>query len=480
MRGINLEVGREVYVNAWRTPISYAMLNEQFMLDRPTVKQQCWIDLAPYDWPYTGHPLRWAASVVSRRRAAPRVFRKKVEDLGVCHLRLRDLSPIGDPVDFDRQVLADFLVKSEYSAISGHAQTPLEEVPAYIHRGVSRSLGTVVPRLWELLEGASRVTVINGRTRVGAAVISAARAKGVDFRVLEVGFTPQYWVSWENCWPNARDVDRRRMLSVWESADGSEEVRRTAAAFLDSRLNNAPQQGWKFQPNVPSTAELEALIASRPPHLTRSVAFFPTTSIEMSLRLDSGESSGVWSQEVAFRALADACAARHVDLIVRVHPQPWGHRVREETAYWNSLAAPTRARVVAADSRISSYDLAKWASQSFVYESGIGPEISWLSKNVVVLGEPFWAQLFSDRIAHSRCEIDTALDQEQEPLPREAVLPWAYYLSTAGQPYRHVEVADYGTIKDDHGLIDQSSAVSRLLTWIRGSFLEPLLGTRRV
>lgn len=470
---------RRLYVNPWRSPISYAMLFEDAWLSAQGSDEVIWSDLARLDWPYSGSRWRWGASMATRSRPAPPTFRAKfLSELGAVDRSLERLSSGGPGLPHDDlERVRHFLYLTEASALLGHGDISVGDVPAYIRRGVDKSLAALAPRLDALLKDVDEVVVVNGRTRVGALVVEASRMRQIPFRILELANSPDQWRSWPMAWPNDRIVEEQLMLLAWRSAD---ERTRDALAedFLNQRIANEPLQGWRFQPEHHSKGDLDQLMRQVGRSGGRTIAFFPTTSAELSLRLE--RSTETWTQSEAVAALAGVAKHHGYSLIVRVHPQPWGQREKQEDALWAEVTKGLDVHLVSSSSAINSYELAHAVDVCATFLSGIGPELVWLGRPTVILGDPYWAELFSSYVAQDLDSLHGLLRAPIAPPERDAALVWAYYMATSGRPYRATKVAGPGRIEDGKGPIDAVGPLGRMMVMLREKCLEPLLGARRV
>jgi hypothetical protein len=366
----------------------------------------------------------------------------------------------------DTESVRRFLYETEQSIETGELAVPHSQMRISTRRSIDRSVSQLALKVGTLVQSADEVMIVNGRTRVGALVTTACREAGKTFHVLEVGSDMSTWTQWTNTYPQDESENERRMWHAWHSAD--EAARKDAAEkFLDNRYAGAPLQGWKFQPETHDQKKLNELLTHISTEYPKGfVVFYPTSGVEFSVTKPDERSATGADQAHAFISLCQAAEAAGLGVIVRVHPQPWGSRVRVENEIWAERAKPHGAVVVPAESSINSYELAKVAYATATHSSSIGPELLGMGVRSLVLGSPYWAKLMGPLHATTSDEVLDALSTNEMPAC-DAVHPWAYYMSQRGVPYEFVEVGGPGMVTANGSHVDHlrgSVALARVVT----------------
>ena len=448
-------------INPWRVDLSYALLYEVARDLAEDGWDVTWIDASHLDRPYGGSRLRWLLSVVGRASPSPMAFARAARNAGINVAPWWRLKRSKVTLE-SRKAVTEFLYRTEQAILTAEMQVPVEAMSRKMRRSIDRSVSHLIPRLAPLIRSTDEVVVVNGRTRVGAIVTALCGESGKDFTVLEVGSEMNSWTSWRNTYPQDVTENAKRMELLWHQADDSTR-RSKGQRFLQSRIQGAPLQGWRFQPEQHDASELARIVQEVSQRHGRGfVTFYPTSGVEFSVTKPGERAPSGADQANAFGDLCRAAQSLNLGVVVRVHPQPWGARASVEDRIWRERASEYGAYVVPAEAPINSYELARRSYATATHSSSIGPELVGIGVPCLVLGEPFWASLMGE--LHATTENGMASYLRRRPtISSEWALPWAFYMSELGRPYLHVTVGSPGDVQISGRRVDRPRLVLRLL-----------------
>lgn len=449
---LRVQPSATLVVNPWRLDLSYAMTYEWIALriheDHWDPSRIRWIDMSFLDKPYSGRRLRWYASLVFRRNSAPRVFTRALQTLGVQVIRPQKSKM--------RSLWADevsaFLYQSELAGTTGAKSDGNLAGDRALAGDIARSIQDLERVVPATASGIDLMVTVNGRTRVPACFLAEARLRGIDFVTLEMATHPHLWTEFINSTPHDRP-DTRMRVSATASTAVTPAGRVTASDFLDARLRGEALQGYKFQPDRDDAERVTTKIRQGG---RRLVTFFPTSEREFGILTYERPTAGLWTQADAYVELERACVDLNLDLIVRVHPQPWGSDAAlDEDSLWQERINGRHVTLIRASDPVNSYSLARLSDVCVTYESSIGPEIAWLGRPLVVTGDPVWRDAFSGCLASDGQLLRSLLTNPPE-VDRDMALPWGFYMANSGSEYRALRVDGPGSVILNSLQVDQA------------------------
>lgn len=449
---LRVQPSATLVINPWRLDLSYAMTYEWIAQrihdDHWDPSRIRWIDMSFLDKPYSGRKWRWRSSLALRRNPAPRLFAQALQALGVQVIRPQNLkggSPWADEV-------SAFLYKSELAGTTGAKSEGKLTRDGILAGDIARSVQVLERVVPALASGINLMVTVNGRTRVPACFLAEARLRGIDFVTLEMGIHPHLWMEFINSTPHDRP-DTRMRVSATASTAVTPSGRVSASDFLDARLRGESLQGYRFQPD---RDDAEGVTTKIRQDGRRLVTFFPTSEREFGILAYERPTEGLWTQADAYVELERACADLNFDLIVRVHPQPWGSDAAlDEDSLWQDRINGRHVTLIRASDPVNSYSLARLSDVCVTYESSIGPEIAWMGRPLVVTGDPVWRDSFAGCLVRDGQSLRSLLTNPPE-VDRDMALPWGFYMANSGSEYRALRVDGPGSVILNRLLVDQA------------------------
>jgi hypothetical protein len=277
-------------------------------------------------------------------------------------------------------------------------------------------------RLIDELEPAE-VVFFNGRFATTRAVLRAAQARGIPWKIHERGGDrDRYWLS--DCMPHDMDRIQEKMLAGWDASKAA-----AGESFFEGRRQRVERE-WHSFAGAQTIGSLPAEMSAPGDW----VSFFTSAEDEMFAIADHYVNDRFPTQLDAIRALAEA--ARSIPglrLCVRVHPHT-GQKSRSDRAKWAKLDIPGVLLIGPGD-RTDSYALIDRSRVVCTYGSTVGIEATYWRRPSLLLAPAYYDRLGVAQRAGDVDEIRAFL-REPQVFPREATLPYGAFWALLGEPYR--------------------------------------------
>jgi len=294
----------------------------------------------------------------------------------------------------------------------------------------ARTMAVAIERLLERV-GPDRVLCLNGLFFAERLLIALAERRRLPVTTYERGFMPESWVFRHD----EIACDYRIASDFASRGDRALDATRRARAesYLEERMRggvDAAQYWPRMEERRRAVIESLGLDPERPIVSVFSNIVWDSAVLEHHTAF---ESMFDWL-EATVRSLATRPEAQ---LVIRVHPaevrlagQETAEGVRESlTARLGAL--PANARIVAADSSLSSYTLGRASRFAIVYTSTIGLELAAAGIPVVVAGDTHYQGLGFTHDVADRGDYPTLLrallDREPPAPDRERALRYAHF-----------------------------------------------------
>ena len=269
------------------------------------------------------------------------------------------------------------------------------------------------------------VLVFNGRFACPKGVAEAARLEGVEVLYHEAGAgLGRYFMANRN--PHSMEHARHALRSLWATAGPDREA--VAAQFFSR------DRGGMY---VPVTEFLDRQIPghSLPPSGRRRILYLVSGVAEYAAVEDSLDHGLFPSQRAAVEWLTGWARTRpDTELVIRVHPQMRGISARER-AWWDALAGPN-VIVLPADHPADTHALIESADRVVCFHSSLGPEVSYMGKVSILVGDAAYRGIDCVYEPQSVEELDWMLGNHDLPAkPRENCLPFAYSRIRRGREF---------------------------------------------
>jgi hypothetical protein len=288
--------------------------------------------------------------------------------------------------------------------------------------------------------------LFNGRFATTRAVLRAAQARGIPWRIHERGGNKgRFWLT--DCLPHDMDAMQDKMLQAWRP-----ELAECGHRFFRKRRGREEQSWHSF-----SAQQLDGLLPEPMRAEGDWVTFFTSAEDEMFAIGDSVRNEHYPDQVGAIRA-----AARIVEripglrLCVRVHPHV-AQKSAADQKKWRELDIPG-ALLIGASERFDSYALVDRSRATMCYGSTVGIEATYWERPSLCFSRSFYDRLGACELARDDAQVEAFL-REPRVFPREATLPYGAFWDQLGQPYVHYHADDLhrgsinGVYLDDGGLV---------------------------
>jgi hypothetical protein len=293
------------------------------------------------------------------------------------------------------------------------------------------------------------VLLFNGRFATTRAVLRAAQARGVPWRIHERGGNKsRFWQA--DFIPHDMDTMQERLQQAWRP-----EHEESGHRFFRLRRGREEQAWHSF-----SAQQLEGLLPEAMRGDGEWATFFTSAEDEMFAIGDSFSNEAYPTQVGAIEAAARAVATvPGLRLCVRVHPHV-AQKSAADRRKWRELDIPG-ALLIGPEERIDSYALMDRSRAVLSYGSTIGIEATYWGRPSLSFSRSFYDRIGVCELARSDEQIAAFL---RDPVvrPRESTLPYGAFFDMLGEPYVNYRPDDLhrgairGVYLDDSGLVGWS------------------------
>jgi len=289
-------------------------------------------------------------------------------------------------------------------------------------------------RLAEQLQP-DRVYLFNGRFAEYFPLVEYCRKHGIDYVTHERGSTYQSYALYPNSLPHSITVRQQRIAERWAAAE-PEARERTGRAWFTRRRKGVLPDAKNFARELTAGTMPEGFDPAR-----INVAIFNSSEDEM-------KAIGEWQtplyrhQNEAIRNILEGfrdCPGVHFYL--RMHPNLRGvDNVQTRELYELDYPYLTLIRP---EERIDTYALLEGCDKTISFGSTVGIEATFWGRPSILFGKAFYDQLDAVYRPQSVQELaGLVLDPGLPPKPQVRTLPYGYFLSTFGRPFRYFHYRD--------------------------------------
>jgi hypothetical protein len=297
------------------------------------------------------------------------------------------------------------------------------------------------------------ILLFNGRFATTRAVLRAAQARGIPWKIHERGANKnRFWQA--DCLPHDMVVMQEKILAAWRP-----EQEESGHRFFRMRRGREEQAWHSF-----SALQLEGLLPAAFHGEGEWVTFFTSAEDEMFAIGDSFRNDFYPTQVGAIEAAARAVATiPGLRLCVRVHPHV-AQKSAADRRKWRELDVPG-ALLIGAEERIDSYALMDRSRVVLSYGSTIGIEATYWGKPSLSFSPSYYDAIGVCEMARSDEQVAAFL-REPRVFPREATLPYGAFWDQLGEPYVNYRPDDLhrgairGVYLDDAGLVGLSRRIA--------------------
>lgn len=292
----------------------------------------------------------------------------------------------------------------------------------------------------------TEVLLFNGRFATTRAVMRAAEARGVPWRIHERGGDKdRFWVT--DCLPHDMERIQEKIVAEWDESQAD-----AGHAFFTARRSRIERDWHSFTHGQQ--------IGRLPPELQGEddwVAFFTTSEDEMLSIGDRNENVLFPSQVEAIEAVAAAVAAMPgTRLCIRIHPHT-SQKSRADREKWARLRLPGVLVIGPADPT-DTYALIERAKVVCTYGSTVGVEATYWGRPSLLFSHSYYDRLGVCEVARDSAQIAAFL-AEPTTFPRERSLPYGAFWELLGQPYKYYEAENLHRGKICGVYLDDSRSV---------------------
>jgi hypothetical protein len=290
------------------------------------------------------------------------------------------------------------------------------------------------------------ILLFNGRFATTRAVLRAAQARGVPWRIHERGANKhRYWQA--DCLPHDMVAMQERMLRSWRP--GQEE---SGHRFFRLRRARAEQAWHSF-----SAQQVEGLLPKAMRGGGEWATFFTSAEDEMFAIGDSFRNDRYPTQVGAIEAAARAVSRiPGMRLCVRVHPHVAQKSVADRRK-WRELHIPG-VLLVGPREPMDSYSLLDRSKVTLSYGSTIGIEATYWGKPSLLFSPAYYDRLGVCEMAQDDAQVESFL-RDPVVFPQAATLPYGSFWDELGEPYVNYRADDLhtgairGVYLDDAGIV---------------------------
>ena len=255
--------------------------------------------------------------------------------------------------------------------------------------------------------------------------------KGIDFFTFEVATKGKYLV-FENALPHSMKLRKKLIHDMWTSTEESKRLT-TAREFYEkkrigtfkARFNHTKKQE---RDNLPEDWD-----ASK-----KNIVFFNSSEDEMKT-IEDWKQDIFSSQNEAIQTIVTQYTEKtNIQFHLRVHPnlgQVENSQIKEiENFNYNNL------KVIGPNEKTDSYALVSQADIVICFGSTIGIESTYWGTPSIMFGRSFYEDLDATYTPSSYDELYELIDNKAlQPKPQENTLPYGYYVSSFGTPFKYVK-----------------------------------------
>lgn len=292
----------------------------------------------------------------------------------------------------------------------------------------------------------TEVLLFNGRFATTRAVMRAAEACGVSWRIHERGGDKdRFWIT--DCIPHDMERIQQKMVSEWAESNSA-----AGHAFFESRRNRV-ERHWHSFTRAQKVGRLPLEMSTEGDW----VAFFTTSEDEMLAIGDCNENRLYPTQAEAIKTVAAAVAKLPgTRLCVRIHPHT-SQKSRADRNKWARLHLPG-VLVIGPDDSTDSYALIERAKVVCTYGSTVGIEATYWGRPSLLFSRSHYDRLGVCELAGDAEHVTECL-RAPTLFPRERTLPYGAFWELLGQPYRYYEAENLHRGRICGVYLDDSSVV---------------------
>lgn len=395
-----------------------------------------------------------AIFAISRKNKTSDILSKLCKDNGIFEHKadFPKASNVQISLTSENEKTFKLAMSSKYGAKFGSRYVSLDEIPIETVKSERMFFDMAYQTIQNLVDALKieRLTTVNGRLIVSAAIVAAARNLEIPVQLLEsVNLAGDRYHIFDRSPHDLREMSEAHQI-LWSTAGDFREVE--SQGYLDNRYGERLRAQISKEYDFSEQFDLKS-------HHQKLASFFPTTETEFPVFSDFYTTSTFQaSQQNAFKAFTKVAKDFGFDVIVRAHPQNSDFQNVEisEDAIWRSLCSETGAEFISASSRINSYDLVNKSDLCVTYCSSIGIEAVLMGKPLLILGESDYSEYMPKNQGFTVEGIKKILETDVPVIPVSNLYPWALWQLKGGIALRLFAVDPGWKLNFDGKRVDQA------------------------
>jgi hypothetical protein len=284
---------------------------------------------------------------------------------------------------------------------------------------------------WLSQHPTDRYYIFNGRFAVNRALLRACEKAGVPAIIHERGNDYKHYELYDKVMPHDIAAFSKMVRSAWNNSTDSKESReKIAASFYDDRFNGK-EQGWFSYTDV----QQKNLLPEGWNMEDENIVIFNSSEDEF-VAIGEEWSTELYNTQLSILSLlANDTRLNPVKLWLRMHP----NMAQMAGSYLEKydILKGSAIQLIPPESTVSTYALMMSGSKILTFGSTIGIEATYWGKVSILYGKSFYMNL---DVTHNPADYENLLlalvSEDLEAKSKTNTLPFAYYLSRFGIPYR--------------------------------------------
>lgn len=238
------------------------------------------------------------------------------------------------------------------------------------------------------------VCLFNGRFYEHRPAYELSLSKGIKVRCYEVigGYGEDYYkVHYDNVMPHNIQANIQKVEELWEDKRVSLEKKyEIGKSFFENRRNGKPACDKIYTKNQQS-----GVMPSNWDSRKRNFVIFNSSEDEFIAIGDEYDSLAFFPSQIIGikRILSLFSSNSDIHFYLRIHPNLTGIQYKYHTELYKLEDEFSNITVIAADAKVSSYDLMEQAEKIIVFGSTMGMEAAYWKKPVILLGGAVYTPL---------------------------------------------------------------------------------------
>jgi len=300
-------------------------------------------------------------------------------------------------------------------------------------------------RQFDLISRTNMCYVPNGKIVSAAVTVQSLRKLNFGVQILESGSKPDRLQVWSHSAQSQSEADSLMAL-MWDRESFVLRERK-AREYFEGRRDTKTLDPY----HLVSWASLTTKgLLPNFEHGKKIATFYSSSQIEQ-IGADSHSPLYFQDQGDALKSVLELLKPNEWSVYLRKHPVPnlANSFFDDEDDIWSKLKGFKHLRVIESTEKTDSFALAAKSDIVFHYNSSIGAEIIYFQlAPVVTMGITSWSSLKAGYSALNHGELEHLLTGNDLQIENPGkILPWAFFHSEFGEPFKKVVMAENNTWK---------------------------------